>query len=414
MKKNKGTIIIIVSLIFTGLLWWFATPKEDLIFLDQLSHALAGVSLVGLAWVFLLSTRHQGVNQLFGGLEIAYKNHKWLAIISVILVFVHARMSETAEEAIAIGEVVKSTSALIGTLGQFAFILLTLLALFGKKLKYEHWRFFHRLMVLPYLFGVYHTYMSTKYELFTFTPLALWVGITSLLGLIAGVYTIFFYQKTGFKYHGSVTNIAYLNKDIMEIELTFTQAIPYINGQYIFLKVFQKGLEEAPHPYSIAKGEGNKLYLSIKKLGDGTTDLYHQLLVGTKVKADGSYGHLNFDQGGDKQVWIAGGIGITPFISYIQAGAMNQVIDLYYTFRGEEASVYKEFLEKAQQENKGLTVHFHDTVKTDRLKIADIDLSNQPTVYICGPEKMTQNFIDETKASQPGIKINYEAFGFAR
>ena len=76
--------------------------------------------------------------------------------------------------------------------------------------------------------------------------------------------------------------------------------------------------------------------MSIKKLGDGTTALYEKLVVGTKVKAAGPYGELNLEQGGDKQVWSAGGIGITPFISYIQGPTMAKEVELYYTFRGEE------------------------------------------------------------------------------
>lgn len=414
MKRKNGTIVVCFSLILTAILWWFSTPLEELLLMDKVSHTIAGVALVGLAWVFLLSTRNTEVDKLFGSLENVYKIHKYLAIISVILVFVHARISESVEESLAIGEVVKSTSALFGTVGQFAFIILTLLALFGKKLKYERWRFFHRLMIIPYIFGAYHTYLSSKYDLLAMIPLAIWVGITTLVGLVSGIYTIFVYQKKGFKYEGSVSKITYLNKDTVEIEMTFEQTVPYVNGQYVFLKVFQKGLEQAPHPYSIAKSDGNKLYLAIKKLGDGTTDLYEKLVVGTKVKVDAPYGHLNFDKGGDKQIWIAGGIGITPFLSYVNSGNLDKDIELYYTYRGNESATYKELLEKVQRENERFNVHFNDTSVNDRLNISDIEISENTIVFICGPKKMTEYFIKETKSNHPKIVVNYEAFGFQR
>jgi predicted ferric reductase len=412
MKRKNGTIFISFSLILTAILWWFSTPSEQLLLLDKVSHTIAGVALVGLAWVLLLSTRNTKVTNLFSSLESIYKIHKYLAIASVILVFIHARISESVEASLAVGEVVKSTSALLGTIGQFAFILLTLFALFGKKVKYEKWRFFHRLMIIPYILGAYHTYLSSKYDLFAMTPLAIWVGLTTLVGLVSGIYTIFFYQKKGFKYEGLVSQITYLNKDTLEIEMTFDQTVPYRNGQYIFLKVFQKGIEKAPHPYSIARSGKNKLYIAIKKLGDGTTDLYDKLIVGTKVKVDAPYGHLNFDKGGDKQIWIAGGIGITPFISYVNSGNLNKDIDLYYTYRGKDEATYKDILEKAQHENKRFKVHFNDTSENERLNIASIEMSDNSTVFICGPKKMAEYFIKVTKSNQPKVDLNYEAFGF--
>ena len=36
------------------------------------------------------------------------------------------------------------------------------------------------------------------------------------------------------------------------------------------------------------------------------------------MTVDRAYGHMLLEQGQDQQIWIAGGIGITPFISYIR------------------------------------------------------------------------------------------------
>ena len=39
----------------------------------------------------------------------------------------------------------------------------------------------------------------------------------------------------------------------------------------------------------------------------------------------------------ENQVWIAGGIGITPFISYIREHPiLDKQVHFYYSFRGEE------------------------------------------------------------------------------
>ena len=284
MKLNKGRTIILIAMLFTALLWWVAEPMKDISLLDQLSHTIAGLSLTGLALVFVMTIRSKNMERWFGGLDTIYNDHKWLAIISVVLIFIHGRLAETISEALVTGEPEKSLSAILGVLGQFTFIILILVALFAKKLKYEHWRFIHRTMIIPYLFGVYHAYASSKYDLFALTQLALWVGITSLIGVLAGIYTILIYQKSGFKYEGQVSEVVYMNDTIVELELTLEKPMYFSSGQYVFIKIFQKGIEESPHPYTIARGEGDKIYLSIKKLGDGTRDLYEKITTGTKVK----------------------------------------------------------------------------------------------------------------------------------
>jgi Predicted ferric reductase len=185
-------------------------------------------------------------------------------------------------------------------------------------MKYENWRIFHRLLIIPYALGVYHTYFSSRYNLFEFSPLSIWVGLTSLMGLSAGLYMLFFYQKAQFRYKGKITDIKRVSASSIEIAIKLETTLVYQSGQYVFLKIFQKGIEKAPHPFSISGGDGSTIYLTIKGLGDYTKQLYSELKEGTAISLDGPYGHLDFEKGRGKQLWIAGGIGITPFISYLK------------------------------------------------------------------------------------------------
>jgi len=414
MKINKGRIIILIAMLLTALLWWVSTPMETISVMDQLSHIIAGLSLTGLVLVFVMSVRSKTMDRWFGGLDRIYNDHKWLAIISVILIFIHGRISESIAEAAIVGEAAKSLSAALGSLGQFAFIILTLVALFAKKLKYEHWRFIHRLMVIPYLFGLYHTYVSSKYDLFTLTPLALWVGITSIIGMTAGIYTILIYQKSAFDYKGQVSEVVYMNESVVELELTLDKAMTFSSGQYVFIKVFQEGIEAAPHPFTIARGQGDKMYLAIKKLGDGTKDLYDKITTGTRVKVDGPYGQFDFQEGKDKQVWIAGGIGITAFIAYLERGNTDREIELFYTFRGKKEAVYRDLLEAYASNHSNFMVHFHNTSDQERLEIKEAYIAGDVTVYLCGPEKMIQHYTKAIKLMKKDADVRYEEFGFAR
>ena len=47
------------------------------------------------------------------------------------------------------------------------------------------------------------------------------------------------------------------------------------------------------------------------------------------------------EEGRENQVWIAGGIGITPFISYIrELPILDKQVHFYYSFREDENAVY--------------------------------------------------------------------------
>lgn len=52
--------------------------------------------------------------------------------------------------------------------------------------------------------------------------------------------------------------------------------------------------------------------LIVKALGDHTDRLHETLKIGQNVKIEGPYGCFTFDDHYPEQIWIGGGIGITP------------------------------------------------------------------------------------------------------
>lgn len=94
-----------------------------------------------------------------------------------------------------------------GELAQYGFIGLIAIALLAKFLKYEHWRYIHRLLLLPYAIGLYHVYFSSKYDLFQVTPLGIFTAITAIIGTMSALYMLTMYQDMRFKHTGNVTGI---------------------------------------------------------------------------------------------------------------------------------------------------------------------------------------------------------------
>lgn len=61
-----------------------------------------------------------------------------------------------------------------------------------------------------------------------------------------------------------------MGSNVIELELTLERSIPFRHGQFIFIKILQTGIEKAPHPFSISGGDGKKLFVTIKAIGDFT------------------------------------------------------------------------------------------------------------------------------------------------
>lgn len=417
MTKNiKGNILIIGTTIFTVVLWVFAQPKTELNFFGIFSHVAGGISLNGFFLVFLLSIRSKTIEKWFNGMENVYKYHKWLAIGSIAAVMLHSATIKLGFTQSVLAIRGSEISAALGGASQGLFFMLVLVAILAKKMKYENWRFFHRLFVVPYAFGLYHTVNSSWYNLNTISPLSIWTAATGVIGMASALYMLFFYQRVQFnKNIGTITGIRKFENSIIELEMTMGRPFDYAAGQYIFLKVFQQDLESAPHPFSISGGDGHKIYVAVKILGDFTQDLYDKVQLGTPVSMDGPFGHMTFSDGKENQVWVAAGIGIAPFISYLKTAQLEQNVELYYSYRGQQGAAYVQYLKDYQEKNPNLKIHFHDTSVLKRLDFRDYPLENEDvSIFMCGPDKMMTGFANHFKKNNKQAEIIFEAFKFAR
>ena len=204
-----------------------------------------------------------------------------------------------------------------------------------------------------------------------------------------------------------------LNHDTVELKIQLSQKLDYQYGQFAFVKIFQEGFEKAPHPFSISGGHDNIIYFTIKNSGDHTKKLYDKIQEGTKVTIDRAYGHMILDQGQEKQIWIAGGIGITPFISYIRENPnLNRPVSFYYAYTGAENAVYLDLLKDYAAKNPQFDLHLVDSKVSGYLDFKNYPLDDQTTVFMCGPVKMMDKLAGELKKTNPKADLVYEGFKF--
>jgi ferredoxin-NADP reductase len=142
--------------------------------------------------------------------------------------------------------------------------------------------------------------------------------------------------------------------------------------------------------------EGNiKITYAVK--GDFTKEMESILKVGSEVWLKMPYGDL-FDRGHNKQhtVFIAGGTGITPFLSlfnHVGFSAYQNPV-LYLGLRNERYNFYGRELEKAIQINPRLQLNLVYQNTQGILNIENILKANNTNAsfFISGPPVMIKNF----------------------
>lgn len=109
----------------------------------------------------------------------------------------------------------------------------------------------------------------------------------------------------------------------------------YAPGQFVFV-AFDSGPGYAGcreyHPFTISSAPGAPRFrLFIKALGDCTARI-QQLAVGINARVQSPYGGLFLDADFTRpQLWLGGGIGVTPFLSMAAAlPASAAGVDFYY------------------------------------------------------------------------------------
>ena len=111
-----------------------------------------------------------------------------------------------------------------------------------------------------------------------------------------------------------------LSDTIVEIEMKSAknERFAYTAGQFAYFRFLSDVCGRAEHPFSISSAPStDTLCITVKALGDYTKKLA-SLKPETPVIVDGPYGVFTADRSQHPLLLLAGGIGITPFLSMIR------------------------------------------------------------------------------------------------
>ncbi len=208
---------------------------------------------------------------------------------------------------------------------------------------------------------------------------------------------------------GEITKIKKETYDVKTLRLNLTENIDFIPGQYCLVSMIGKEEfkgESKPFTFSSSPTQKGYIELTIKKIGKFTTAI-HSLKIGDKLKIEGSFGEsLNFDESiKDNIVFLAGGSGITPFISSIRYAIAKHLpnnIILFFSNRTEKDIIYKKELGEI---NKDENIKVINTLSSDvsdswsgekgRIDKEMIEKyvknPKEKLWYICGPPPMVDS-----------------------
>ena len=425
MKRNVGNLVIIVLAVLTIIVWFVFPPEYDgrPNFERQYAGEIIGsVNIVLMSFALFLSTRPKWAEPYFGGLDKMYVTHRQIATAAFLLIFVHVLTVPISLTGWKLGNYL----AVIAFTGIISIVLVSLAPriAFLNKLTggtYEGWKRLKRFIGIFFILAFVHS-LTIGNPLNAFIAIN-WVQLFFIFGTLSYLYTEIFGRFFRKYLPYTVEAVKHPNASTTEVTLRAekTRIKKQRAGQFLFVRFPQDKLLNESHPFTISSAPGEEdLRVTIKASGDFTRHLYHRLQTGMEAVVEGAYGMFDYKSGGQRQIWIAGGIGLTPFLAFVRDldGSLTQNIDFYYTVRHPEEELFVDELQAGAQNNPCLKLYVRHSAAEGSLRVEEIVRNidgelKQYHVYLCGPLPMVQAFEkDFIRRGLPKENIHYEEFNF--
>ena len=400
--------------------------QEGLYLTGLLSIALMSLSM-------LLSVRPAWLEKPLGGLDCVYRLHKWAGILAISFGAAHWLIKQSSG----------LIRGLIGTEGRLPKIrydgLLDGLREFGKDLgepalyiilamlvitlwrrfPYHIWRHLHRVMPVLYLMLAVHAV--------ALAPPAYWLHpVGALMGVFIAVGTgasfISLAGRIGRRRQVNGTLVSIRSEgDVTEITCELDhQWKSHRPGQFAFITFNRL---EGAHPFTIASADRGDRHLTffIKALGTFTQNIATRAQVGQAVSIEGPYGRFQLDRQhpGSRQLWVAGGIGVTPFLAWLESlqtrPADVRNVDLHYCTRDRNNDPFVTRLKALCDSLPGIRLTIHSARHGERLSADSLTLALDPRksaeIWFCGPNGLAEALKRGLKNSWTGrLRFHQEAF----
>ncbi len=406
------------GLILLSILWLAADPGvlgatgifEWRHFFVQYSGVLA---LGCMSVAMMLALRPRRPERWFGGLDKMYRLHKWLGIGGLVLAISHWFFVNGVKWAVGWGLLdkphrgprapienpveavlrqLRDPAEFIGEWSFYAVVLLIAISLI-KIIPHRQFLRLHRLLPVAYLLLVFHSVVLAEFY-YWLTPLGAVLAVMMAAGSYAAIVSLLGRIGVARRVQGTIANLQrFPGVQVLQSTIDMGPGWPgHQAGQFAFATSNPK---EGAHPYTIAsswEADAPQITFFTKALGDHTSRLEQTLKPGQPVTIEGPYGCFTFDDDRPVQIWIGGGVGITPFIGRMQHLAKNratvtQTIHLFHSTAEVDEAALHNLAEDAQAAN----IHLHVLIDSrdgfltgDRIRQA-VPEWRDASFWFCGP-----------------------------
>lgn len=339
-----------------------------------------------------LMLREPRLAERLGGLERMYRWHHWTGVAAYVLLLAHplllAAESWPENRRLAWQTLTPFDQGAAIWFGWLSLLLLmTGLALtFEQRLPYRLWRILHAGSGASIVFGLLHLVaLGIDWPSWPVLGLAAvflgWRFVRDDCGLAARPYVV-----------DASLPVA---RDMVEVALKPLAApLDIVPGQFVLVAFLAgpgfRGCGEF-HPFTVSGVmEGGIIRLGIKALGDCTRRI-QSVSPGVAVRVQGAFGDFLGDCPRGPQFWVAGGVGITPFLARLRARRPEQPTLLLYLYRTEDDAAFVDEIRSIAASGGKLSVRCLAT--GEAIPDPEALLPDAPTLagrecYLCGPPGM--------------------------
>ena len=410
-------------------IWWMSYPETTVkhnfkpfyVYASQIT-ALLGFSFFALS--FVLSTRLNILENLFGGLDKVYHAHHNMARVALLCLVAHPLLlalrwvPEDVSKALwFLFPVHRRLEINIGSWAMWGVVVLMFFTLV-VRLRYHWWKYSHKILGVFFIAAVVHI-IRTDPTMLGNPGLKIYIWFLSIAGITAWIYKTLLFDLVKKKFKYRVNQVDRLNEKVMEIELSpLHEEVRFIPGQFCFFSFRSPDISKEEHPYTIThlKENGN-ISIMVKSLGDYTGELYDKLQPGAIGSIEGPYGRFDYKHGSNSQVWIGGGVGIAPFISWandlIKNPSDDLKVEIFYCVNKHSEATHISLFQELQKTMPSAHLRLICSDVQGFIKLADVEDIAMKDIFICGPSEMRKALLLDSKRLNLSRKnIHYEDFDF--
>jgi predicted ferric reductase len=390
--QSWHTVIAVAAISFLTALLQVPPPTWPTTAALSLACGVSAAAMTGVA--ALLGSRWKWIESVFGGLDRMYLTHKWLAVWALAFASFHL-VFKAGIDAWTTASILAMPAPVTRLVRQLSFVSLMVIVVLAlnRNIPYHQWRWWHKLSGPLFVVVILH-WLSFKSPITIDSAAGLWLATTAALGIAGAAYKLVLYPFVSSHSEYRIAGVS-SGGSALHLELEpVANGVRFDPGQFAFLRVKQDGLRE-PHPFTIASGAGPKehVHFVIRSLGDYTQKLARDAKVGMYADVYAPFGRFRHAENARREIWIAGGVGITPFIAWLtdeSATDLSKATLFYFFTPGREfpnADVLSELARRrgakfVPMSQSVQSVEFRDRLAAIVREAGPADIS----VSFCGPK----------------------------